>query len=240
VKRRDQNDRGQEAFPPAPASASAGLAAETIPEPQPGGCGPVGVILAGGASRRFGSPKALAEVAGRTMLQRVAAAQRAVLPTVIVVASNTGLAEGSDLLVIPDRVPGIGPLGGLHAGLRWAQEHGATGIVCAPVDAPLVTTTFFRRLLRRAEGATTAVPVTADGRVQPLFGWYTVDLVSRIEHAIREGGGSVRAFLAGLEAVRYLPTSALDVPDSVFHNVNRPEDLDCILTLLDLRDVDSS
>ena len=75
-----------------------------------------GLILAGGASRRFGSDKALAHLPGdqRTLLDRAIALLSTVAGTVSVVAP----ADRPYPNLVADVYPGEGPLGGVISGLR--------------------------------------------------------------------------------------------------------------------------
>jgi molybdopterin-guanine dinucleotide biosynthesis protein A len=69
---------------------------------------PLGVILAGGASRRFGSPKALARVGGRRIVDRVRDALRAAVPEVVVSANQPELFADLGLPIRGDEVAGLG------------------------------------------------------------------------------------------------------------------------------------
>lgn len=83
-----------------------------------------GILLAGGASRRFGSPKSEAVLDGQTLLER---AWRLL-----------GDACDERFLVGPGGLddPGTGPVAAIDAGLRAATHEVA---VVIPVDMPLLT-----------------------------------------------------------------------------------------------------
>jgi molybdenum cofactor guanylyltransferase len=86
--------------------------------------GLTGILLVGGASRRFGSPKALAELEGETLADR---AWR-----LLGEACEERLAVGPGGLADP----GTGPVAAIAAGLRAASYEVA---VVVPVDMPLLT-----------------------------------------------------------------------------------------------------
>src|SRR5687767_8887411 len=88
---------------------------------------PLGVILAGGASRRFGTPKALATVGGRRIIDRVRDALSAAVADVVVSANEQDLFVDLGLPMRADEVAGLGALGGIHTALRWAAERGRSG-----------------------------------------------------------------------------------------------------------------
>jgi molybdopterin-guanine dinucleotide biosynthesis protein A len=90
----------------------------------------LGVVLAGGQSSRFGSDKALAELGGRTLLDRAAASLARQCDGVVVAGRQHAPAP-----VIGDRPrPGMGPLGGLNGALHHAAAHGFDAVLAIPVD----------------------------------------------------------------------------------------------------------
>ncbi len=107
-----------------------------------------GVVLCGGRSSRMGRPKAWLSVGGETMLYRVVRVVGAVVDPVVVVA-----APGQDVPPLPagvevvrDEQEGLGPLGGLAAGL--AALAGRVEVVyLSGCDVPLLREGFVRQVL---------------------------------------------------------------------------------------------
>jgi aminoglycoside 6-adenylyltransferase len=137
-----------------------------------------GVLLLGGASSRFGSPKALARFRGETLAERGWHVLDEVFDEVIAVG------KGEDALDVPfpvlddgaeQRAPVFGVLAGLHA---------SSNEVCAvlPVDCPLVTEETLRRLVEDR-----AVPQTG-----PLPGAYSKEMLPLLEERVRRGELSLR------------------------------------------------
>jgi molybdopterin-guanine dinucleotide biosynthesis protein A len=100
-----------------------------------------GILLAGGSSSRFGSPKALAEYEGETLADR---ARR-----LLAEACDEQLAIGPGGLADP----GTGPVAAIAAGLRAASHELA---VVIPVDMPLLTPDALRLLARACRDAAVA------------------------------------------------------------------------------------
>ncbi|TML12241.1 MAG: hypothetical protein E6G39_12150 [Actinobacteria bacterium] len=74
----------------------------------------MGAVLAGGSSSRMGRDKALIEVAGEPLVQRVARALTAAgAERVVVIGGDRRRIEALGLEVVADRFPGEGPLGGV-------------------------------------------------------------------------------------------------------------------------------
>jgi molybdopterin-guanine dinucleotide biosynthesis protein A len=94
-----------------------------------------GILIVGGASRRFGSPKALALLDGKTLAERAWETLGAACGERVAVGKR---ADGLDLPfpVLDDDTPTRAALAGIVAGLRAAPTELC---VVLPVDTPLVT-----------------------------------------------------------------------------------------------------
>jgi molybdenum cofactor guanylyltransferase len=134
--------------------------------------GVVGAILAGGASRRMGAPKALVVADGTPLGARVAAALRAGgADRVVLVGGDPAWGVELDLPVVADRWPGLGPLGALGTALLdGADDAGA--VVVAACDQPSLTGATVAALLAVLDGTdpspVAAAPRTPDGRRHPF------------------------------------------------------------------------
>jgi molybdopterin-guanine dinucleotide biosynthesis protein A len=138
--------------------------------------GLTGILLVGGTSSRFGSPKELAEYEGETLADR---AWR-----LLGEACEERLAVGRDGLADP----GTGPVAAIAAGLRAATHELA---VVIPVDMPLLTADALRLLAAACRDAATAqhgpLPCAVARRALPAF---------------ETGERRLRTVLDGLDTVR--------------------------------------
>lgn len=167
-----------------------------------------GVLLVGGASSRFGSPKALAKLDGETLAER---AWRTLGE-----ACDERLAVGKrgDGLELPFELVDDGTelraaLAGIVAGLRAAPTELA---VVLPVDTPLVTP----ELLRGLAEASTEAAAPASG---PLPAAFRRTALPALERRLAEGRLALREALDELGAVR------LEVDETLLLNVNTPDEL---------------
>ncbi|GAC1312910.1 MAG: hypothetical protein NVSMB2_00090 [Chloroflexota bacterium] len=128
------------------------------------------LILAAGASRRMGSPKALLPWAGTTLLQYAIDQARAAQVTDIVVALGPATAHLADCLgvktvVNPD--PDTGRAASIQLAAAAARSE-TTAILVQSVDQP-VPATISQRLLAVVEGGPmAAVPVFEGRRGHPI------------------------------------------------------------------------
>ncbi len=189
---------------------------------------PVGVILAGGASARFGAPKGLARVGGTRIIDRVAHALRQVAGELLFVANDP--AAGSWLPgvpSIPDRIPGGGGLSGVHAALVHARRP---ALVVA-WDMPFVTAALLRALWRRYvdAAAEACFPESASPvGMEPFCACYGPACIPALETALRAGGVGGAQFARSLPRAAWLPAAcvaALGDPARLLLSVNTPGDL---------------
>jgi molybdenum cofactor guanylyltransferase len=172
--------------------------------------GVAGALLVGGASTRFGSPKALARYEGETLAERAHRVLVEAFGEVIVVGKA---ADGLDLPfdVLDDGSEVRASMVGVAAALRLA---GAEVVVVLPTDMPLVTGDLLRALADAVEGHDAAVPQTG-----ALPGAYRQSVLPVLERRIAAGD------LALHQALGELRTRVVEVDEAAMRNVNEPGDL---------------
>jgi molybdopterin-guanine dinucleotide biosynthesis protein A len=153
----------------------------------------VGVLLAGGQSRRMGGgDKGMRLLAGKPMMAHVGdrlAAQAS--PIVLNANGDPARFAALGLPVVADEIGGFaGPLAGVWAGLRWAEQNApaARFIVTAACDTPFFPHDLVAAL-RAAVGETyPAIALAASsGQVHPVFGLWPVALAGDLEAALQSG-----------------------------------------------------
>lgn len=163
----------------------------------------LGAILAGGASSRFGSDKALALHEGRPLIAHVADALLAQCDALVI----CGRSWGGHVAVADMPGPGLGPMGGLCGALGHAQAQGFDEVLAAPCD-----------LLGVAEAARLLGPAPAVAEGQWLLGLWPSTAGPALQGLLqREGAVSARRWTAVAGAAhRRVPG---------LRNINRPIDL---------------
>ena len=187
----------------------------------------LGVVLAGGRSRRYGSDKAFAELGGVSLVHRAARTLLPLAGRVVVVANDLDRHSLEGKPVRPDLVSGIGPLGGLHTAIAWAAEEGLRGAVVLATDMPFVPTPLLEDLVSRLDLDAAVVPASHGPRgFEPLCAAYDVGCLPAIEAAIERGDRAVISFFPAvdLRILELARVSSYGDPDTMFFNVNRPED----------------
>lgn len=169
-----------------------------------------GALLLGGASRRFGSPKALARFEGELLAERAHRVLSEAFETVLAVG------KAADDLPLPFPVHDDGsevraPIVGVAAALRLMEDDIA---VCLPTDMPFVSATFLRELGEAARQVDVAVPPSG-----PLPGAYHRSALPVLERQIAAGDLALR------DAIRGLRVSVIAANEQELRNVNTVDDL---------------
>ncbi len=180
------------------------------------------IILGGGLSTRMGSDKASLAAGGCTMIASLATKFAQKIGPVIVV-----LRPGQELVTehtttIYDLYPGVGPLGGLHAGLLASPDDTNFVIAC---DMPFADPELAGYILSALAGYDAAVPMLARGP-EPLHCAYHKSCLPVIESCIASGRLRMRDALDRLN-VLYIPENELKKRDPdmcSFVNINTPQD----------------
>lgn len=201
------------------------------------------VLLAGGKSTRYGSPKALAEVAGRSILERGLATLDAAVGDAVIVANDPRPYASAGRPIRPDVRPGTGVLGGILTAICWARETDRQGALVLACDMPFVVPGLLRRLVEQGGAAAVSLAESAGPRgMEPLCAVYGIDCAGAIEQALDRDQRAIVSFFSDVE-VRRLPLSEVrrfGDPDRLFFNVNRPEEKRRADELADVTEPDST
>jgi molybdenum cofactor guanylyltransferase len=196
----------------------------------------VGLLLAGGLSRRMGGgDKCLRPLGGRPLLAHaIARLEPQVAALVLNANGDPARFAAFRLPVVADSISGFaGPLAGILAGLDWAAgEHpDCDSIVSVATDAPFLPLDLVARFTAAiaANGAALACAASG-GRAHPVFGLWPVRLREDLRHALTVEG--VRKVDVWTARHKLVTVPFADEPVDPFFNANQPEDLEMAAALL--------
>jgi molybdopterin-guanine dinucleotide biosynthesis protein A len=198
--------------------------------------GIVGVVLAGGRSRRMGGqPKALMPLADKSMAAHVIGTLAPQVGRCIVNANDevAGL-RALGLPIVGDLNDGRdGPLAGILAAMVWSGENapGARWIVTVPCDTPFIPADYVEQLVAAAapRGAPIATASSPSGE-HHACGLFSLTLVDDLAAWLARDERRLRLWIA-----KHRPASAhFDAAEGIdpFFNINTPEDLAMAETML--------
>jgi molybdopterin-guanine dinucleotide biosynthesis protein A len=180
-------------------------------------------ILAGGESRRMGTDKALLQVGGQSLIERVIEVASPIADECMVIANSSAPFSHLHLPVHPDKAPGLGPLAGLQAALANARNDTVLLLAC---DLPFLTRDFLLYAVASIGQCQAAIPRDRGGRLQPVCAAYATSCVTFVERALAGGRRSMGDFVGDLDLHILEPEEWQEYdPDGLlFTNVNTPAD----------------
>lgn len=183
------------------------------------------VVLAGGASRRMGTSKALLDWHGQPLLRHVIDRLRPGFERVVVVGGEVEGILPPDVEWLADDQPGAGVAAAILTALRHYQQ---ACFVCA-CDMPFVHAGFGRWLLENARDCAVHVPYW-QGLPQPLHAVWCTGAIVWLEESLRAGEYAVWRVLQRMESAGTLlraqeeTVRAFDAEGRCFVNLNTPEE----------------
>jgi molybdopterin-guanine dinucleotide biosynthesis protein A len=148
------------------------------------------IIMAGGGSRRMGTDKSMLTIEGRPITQRTCEKLAACFEQILISANDADKFAFLGFQIVPDKVPGQGPLMGIASALEFSDNKLNFVIAC---DIPQIELRNVRRILAEAIGsdADVIIPVTNEGKYEPLFAVYRRSVVKTINTVLSSGGRKI-------------------------------------------------
>jgi molybdenum cofactor guanylyltransferase len=188
----------------------------------------IGLLLAGGLSRRMGGgDKCLRPLAGRPILDRIIERVRPQVGRLVLNANGDPARFAAyGLPVVADSVGGFaGPLAGVLAGLDWAAENASDcpWVASVPTDAPFLPADLVSRLVAAVEQGADMACAASAGQSHPVVGLWPV----RLRNDLRRALTVEEIHKVDVWTARYrLATVDFPIADiDPFFNTNRPEDV---------------
>jgi molybdenum cofactor guanylyltransferase len=188
-----------------------------------------GVILAGGANKRYSSiTKANIVIGGATIISRIISVLEDLLPEIIIVTNTPE--EFGDLefhKMVKDHYLNVGPLGGIHAGLKSSTQD---AIFVFAGDMPFLDKKIIAYQVDEFSKSKYAVLIPRVGKfIEPLHAIYSKSILNELEKFIIEKKSrAVRDFLCEVN-VGYLQMNNTRQIKKIFTNINSPSDLNDII-----------
>ena len=184
-----------------------------------------GVIQAGGKSTRMGGqPKALLELGGLRIIERVVDALATAVSEMLVVTNTPDLYAFLGLPMTPDVYPDHGSLGGIYSGLKAAPGDAAFTVAC---DMPFLHPDVVRLVVARAEEGDVVIPRVGD-QFETLHAVYGKRCLGPMEERLRAGRLKIVGFFGDVHVVEIAEAEVARYRDPAiaFMNVNTPEELE--------------
>ncbi len=174
----------------------------------------LGVVLCGGRSARMGRDKATLRYDRHSFLQQAIMRLKNVCDDVVI-SGQTQLAH--ELVMIPDLITDLGPVGGIAASLEHARQHQFAGCLVTPIDTPWLTADDLGKL-RDQWRSSNKLTVAVSPRIEPLVAIYPVDLTDQLQQL---AASADRSLYRWIDRQDHTP---LPFPADRLRNINSPAD----------------
>jgi len=181
-------------------------------------------ILAGGHSRRMGTPKALLNYQGKTLAQHLIDSLSPFSKELFIAGCpEAGLYENLPVPVVVDRMPDCGPLGGLASAMAFLveQKFECPFMLAVPCDGVSLPEHYVSRMIEALQAPGVDVVFAKDAqRQQYLYCAVSLSLLSSLQDYLQQGE---RKVIVWMESQQY---AVVDFSDQgfQFNNLNTPHD----------------
>ncbi len=185
--------------------------------------GITGLILAGGKSTRFGKNKALVELDGIRLIERVIRVMGSVFQRLIILTNSPHEYSYLNLPMVEDSIKGLGPIGGLYTGLESISDDAGFFVAC---DMPFLSESLIRHMVEIRDDFNVVLP-KIDWKIEALHGLYTKSCLPTIKELIDSHEYQVIRFFPKVH-VKYLGENEIrefDPQLKSFFNINKPNEL---------------
>jgi molybdopterin-guanine dinucleotide biosynthesis protein A len=170
-----------------------------------------------------GEPKALLELGGKRIIERVVDAVGSVLEDLLLVTNTPERYAFLGLPMVADAFPEGGALGGIYTGLRAASGEAAFTVAC---DMPFLHPAIVRMVVERAGDGDVIIPRTGD-QLETMHAVYGKRCLGPMHTRLRAGALKIAGFFPDVHVVE-IDHSAIArhrAPEVAFMNVNTPAEL---------------
>jgi len=190
----------------------------------------IGVLLAGGESRRFGQPKAFAEYSGKFFWQYSMQALKETTEHQLIISHQNLLErfkEETEEIVLTDdpKFKGDGPMAGIYTAMKYEISEWYMILSC---DIPLISAELVHKLQSFISPDKKIIIPNIKGKLHPLVGVYHYSVFPLIERQLENKERKMMTLLSQVE-VCYVTEKELQTDPKIFCNINSPNDYGMLL-----------
>ncbi|RAK16998.1 molybdopterin-guanine dinucleotide biosynthesis protein A [Anoxybacillus vitaminiphilus] len=190
-----------------------------------------GAVLAGGESRRFGSPKAFAKREGTYFFQFSVNALRPFVQEIYIVSHPSLISRfrqvtNEKILLDEEMYRGQGPLAGIYTVMRRTD---AEWIFVLPCDMPYIRPDTVGKMVKCIDESFDIIASAHFGRIQPLVGIYNRRTLQEIGQLLNERNNRMLSLFEHCR-VRYVNEQDFFEEECVFQNINYRQEYDNYMT----------
>lgn len=180
----------------------------------------IGTILAGGQSKRMGEPKeSILLWDNKSMIEHVIQVLEVICEKIVIVGKCEGY--DSDITLLEDTVPKLGPVGGLETLLSSGIDTEYLVVAC---DQPLLTVELLQKLIKSTPSSNIRLFAFEGFKdINPFPGIYPSSLLSHVTNSIQKGLTAMHEMIQSCPNITWIPINQSEA--TLLRNINTPKDL---------------
>lgn len=183
-----------------------------------------GIVLSGGKSSRMGQDKGLCMFRGKPLIEYVV---DVISPFCgeIIIGANQDSYQRFDHRVVPDRIEGIGPAGGILSCLSASNSEHNLVVSC---DIPMISQGLIGHIFSSVQNFDAVIPIYKN-QVEPMCAYYNHRVVDHFEKSVGQGQYKLQDIIKGINT-RYvhIHDQLGFYTEHLFYNVNTISDLELL------------
>ena len=198
----------------------------------------LGVVLAGGQSKRFGQDKTQVQLGEKILIDYILTEIVSEFNEILIVANNDiQFLNSKKITKVEDYKKDLGPLGGVLTAMKWIKHNKKNykWIATFPSDTPFFSKKYLHNFIKNANDQQSKLFfVKSNDKRHNIFGLWSVelldqleeDLIKKHERKVEDWANKVGVTTINIEIENYDP----------FFNINTPEDLEKANEIMKLND----
>ena len=158
----------------------------------------LGVVLAGGKSKRFGQDKSQVKLHGKILIDYILSEIMDEFNEILVVTNNPiRFKDSSKILTTKDFKEGLGPLGGILTAMKWIkdQKKDYEWISTFPSDTPFFTNKELKIFYENIDIKKSKLFFIKNKETRHnIFGLWSLDLLEKLETDLQKGERKVEVW----------------------------------------------
>jgi molybdopterin-guanine dinucleotide biosynthesis protein A len=146
------------------------------------------IIMAGGDSRRMGIDKSMLLIKGRPIIEHICRQLRGTFSQILISSDEVEKLAFLGFKIIPDKMPGQGPLMGIASALEASANELNFVVAC---DIPYIDIRLVRKMLTEAQTSDMVIPTTGNEKYEPLFAVYRKSAIEAINQVLSSGARKI-------------------------------------------------
>jgi len=183
------------------------------------------VILAGGKSTRMGFDKQFLEVNNKLLMENLICELKKEFQDIIIVTNKPEEYKNSKCRIFSDEIKEVGPLSGIHVGLKNSKSKYTYFIAC---DMPNINLNYIQQMKNEIiQGKPDACVSQKEGRIEPFNSFYSTNILDKVEELIRSNRRSMLTLINNIKTL-VIDEKTLERYNKLFDmfiNLNTREDL---------------